>query len=225
MKWISIIWSIFLLFGCSSNSNNENISSIDSISRINTNQLMDKALSESPTAFINALSKNCPLISSLNFELTAESDDSIEKKLLPLSKQQKEYFYKSDSLKEVHDFYHFESFYYGKINEKEGISSIFVLNSNFETAIYLECFLINKKGEITGMFYPSYIELEENYSYYGRGKFINDFNYLQTHISYTNSDDETYTVKDSTIAEYNLSKSGIIYRKVVYSESDTIKIE
>ena len=228
MKSFFLVFGIVFLFSCNSN-NEENTANATGLgSNYITHDIdnqPDKDI-ENSSSLIKSIKDKIPLITASEFKLTAQSDDNIDGKLIKLDQTQVDYFYNNEELKEVYEYYHFSSYYYGKLKDIDGKTPILILNSNYETAIYLDCFLIDSVGKITGMFRPSYIELEVLYSYQGRGKFVNNTYYKQTAISYTTIDEENnISQKDSMIIDYQIEKSGLISKKEIYSQSDTIKID
>ncbi len=164
-----------------------------------------------------------PLIQTSSFKIVPESDDNIDEKLIKLNEKQIKFLYSTDELEKYYEFFGFSSYFYGKMTIRKGLLPILILNTDNSTAIYLDCFLINKNGEVKGMFNASYAEISD-YSIHGNGFFLNDSTYNIIEKSYQPLDDfpNTY-IKDSTIIKIRIEEARIIKDRIKVS-SDTIKL-
>lgn len=156
------------------------------------------------------------------FELNKESDDNLEQ-FLKLDSSQVDYFYSTDELRQYYAFFNFHSYYYGYNQSPTGLIKVFIINTNWETAIYLDCFILNSEGEILDFFRPAYIEVQPSYSYIGFGKFENDSNYYLTAIDSEIIDDiNEIEVKNTKIMTVKITKFGKIISSTEKYDTDTI---
>jgi hypothetical protein len=103
------------------------------------------------------------------------------------------------------------------------LTKLFIINSNWQTAIYLDCFIINTEGEVLNHFNPSFLEMQPNYGYFGFHKFQNDTTYALTMVSYDTIDDnDEIEVRTSEIQKISLTKSGSLIKTVEKQETDTL---
>jgi hypothetical protein len=166
-----------------------------------------------------------PLITDYQFRFLPESDDDIEKKLLELNEKQINYFYSSDEWKKYREERALSSFFYGKMPLKNGLLPILIIDTNRSSAVYLYYFLINKEGEITGKFSPTYIETSDYYLG-GSGSFLNDSTYNLFEIAYTPLENNpNKEVKDSTFTQVRINYKGIIQNEKIAFKTDTIATE
>jgi len=157
------------------------------------------------------------------FEVNKESDDKIDEQLIQLDSVHIDYFYSSKELKQFYDFSNFSAYYYGYNYDSDGLTRVFIINTNWNTAIYLDCFILNSQEEILDNFHPSYIELQPSYSFSGFGRFQNDSIYYLTAIDYETLDFVNYkAIKDSTTIKYTIGNNGKISESIEKHGVDTI---
>lgn len=158
-----------------------------------------------------------------HFDVDKESDDNLDEKYLKLDSAHIDYFYSTDELRQYHEYFSFHSYFYGYSPSHSGLTKVFIINTNYETAIYLDCFILNSAGTILDMFRPSYIEMQPTYGMIGYGSFNNDSIYKFIGIDYeTVVELNDISIKDSSITTYELSRFGKINESTLKFETDTI---
>ena len=173
----------------------------------------------------DSLLASIPLITESHFNFGVDADDNVDKELINLNEKQINFLYSSDELIKYREFFGFTSYFYGRMPLKNGLLPLLIINTDLSHAIYLDCFLINKDGEVEGMFNPSYIEIVD-YSLYGRGYFINDSTYSLTAIAYHDLEDNPNTiVKDSSIFQIRMAYKAGVIKSLVKEFSNNITAE
>lgn len=208
-----------LLISCLSQNKNPDQGRSDTL--VNKEPI-DKPIQTFNHQIIDTLINKLPVETIKVFDIDKYSDDNLDNEKYKLNKELVDYFYSTEELKYYHDYFNFKSFIYGKLPKVKGLIPVLILNSNFETAIYLDCFLINDKGEIIDMFRPSYLEGQPSYSFVCRGKFIADTIYQAHEFEYETLDDVTGQVKkDSLIIQLMMNENGIYFRDTLARGIDT----
>jgi hypothetical protein len=212
MKRYLLLLTLLVHYGCSTKTSLKEISGLE-------NQKYYNGI------ITDSLFANIPLITDLNFEFGVEADDSVDSELIKLNEKQIDFLYSSEELKYYRDYFGFTSFFYGRMPLKNGLLPILILNTDYSHAIYLDCFLLNKNGEVEGMFNPTYIELDD-YSLFGRGNFVNDSIFNFTAISNQSMEDNpNVIVRDSTIIQISLAYKAGVKKDTVKTFSQKIKSE
>lgn len=173
----------------------------------------------------DSLLANIPLITASHFKFGVDADDNIGKELIKLNEKQLSFLYSSGELIKYREHFGFTSYFYGRMPLKNGLLPILIINTDLSHAIYLDCFLINKDGEVEGMFNPTYIEIDY-LALYSRGHFMDDSTYNFTEIAYSPlENDPNTTVKDSSIFQIRMAYKAGVQKNRILVFSDTIKAE
>jgi hypothetical protein len=144
--------------------------------------------------------------------------------LVKLNEQQLNYFYSTADWKEFNKMMAYKTYFYGKLPSRNGLLSILLINANGSSATSLDCFLINKKGKIAGVFEPSHIDYDSES--FGKGEFVNDSTYKLNEINYRPLGEGNNTsIKDSSSTLIRINHWGIIQKEIIISKKDTITEE
>jgi len=222
---LGILLIIFTLINCqgAKDKSSNSISDLDVKEKSDSIQVAFPQSQELPP-ILDSIKNQLPQISlSEIFNVNKESDDNIDEEFLKLSSVHIEYFYSSEELKQYYDYFNFSSYYYGYDYYSNGLTKVFIINTNWNTAIYLDCFILNSKEEILDNFHPFFIELQPSYSFSGFGRFQNDSVYNLTAIDYETLDFVNYkAIKDSTTIKYTIGNNGKISESIEKHGVDTI---
>jgi hypothetical protein len=166
---------------------------------------------------VDTILAKIPYIENLIFDLKETELDSLYSTLHKVSYWQKEWmlFYDKDS-KRIHEFYDFSTYFLGKLDKINHLTPIVLLNTNFNSTIHIDYFLVDSIGAINdGMINLAFIEKEQACYSSAKGRFINNRSYVQTTNRYELAlDENTLVLKDSSSIHYTINDLGAIRKKV-----------
>lgn len=175
------------------------------------------------TANLLPIINKLPFINVNEFDLFKDFDDSLCNELYRLEDYQVDLLFSTPELIEYYDYFNFQSYFWGRMKTYGNYVPIIIINTNWETTIYLDFFLVDASGHPMHMFRPAYLELQPSYSFIGRGEFLNDSTYKLIDLNLETIDLENSLESiDSTIITYIIQLDGNIIVDSVNLGIDTI---
>jgi hypothetical protein len=174
---------------------------------------------------IDSIITKIPLITSKDFRIEKTSNSEFEKNYYKLNENLKNFFYSAKGRKDDNDSNNYQSFFYGRMDSRNGLNSILIINTNYSTSVTLDCFIIDASSVIRGYFTISYLFLDQSYKIEGFCRRINDSIFILTHtdIEIVQETDSTYKeITDTTILQYSLKTDGALERIENSTKKDTI---